>query len=449
MEKNTASKLKGQLRETQEELRQLQRAILPLPEPQQLYEKIVSQCFGNYACTAAVTRFEDRVRRLRFADIDYHERYHALELLDHEVDHLRSQILFCRSQLRTLFSLPPLLIAMKKISKECWKTLIRQTPEVAEDKPLLMDPETIEAVITDHLQTLGELRSMLKDIRAEVDNEKDKADGPSKENAMQREPAERCEQEEVRREDENDIIQENTNFMEGVNDHINEPDNDDAQNEDNGRGLEDHQEDEPEYQGRAEHIEAEVRSLDDGMTDLRDIIRELENEPTCPARNFEHGQIDRPHERFMRCAFCGAEGSHYSDSCTVVPEATARREVVHDRRACEMCLEWYCARNTACPKYRTRCYYCREYGHHSSLCGFPERSGLRSKSSDIDVHCDEIDYVTMQLLRLNESEDVNGLGKFESENERKRSFFYEEKQKHSKISHGFQSKRFLALEGGV
>ncbi|KIH66051.1 hypothetical protein ANCDUO_03620 [Ancylostoma duodenale] len=76
METNTASKLKAQLSEVQEELRQLQRAIPPLPEPQQLYEKI----------------------------------------------------------LRTLFSLPHLLIAMKKISKECWKTLMRQTPEVAEDE---------------------------------------------------------------------------------------------------------------------------------------------------------------------------------------------------------------------------------------------------------------------------------------------------------------------------
>ncbi|RCN23626.1 hypothetical protein ANCCAN_30687, partial [Ancylostoma caninum] len=284
---------------------------------------------------------------------------------------------------------------MKKISKECWKTLMRQTPEVAEDVPLLMDPETIEVVITDHLRTLEELRSMLKDIRAEVDNEKDKARQSferevrekfeelrrammeSKDavvSAMQSKPAERREREQVRREDENDIIQENVDFMEGVNDDINEPDQEDVQNKDNGRGMEDHQEDEPEYQRRAEHIEAEIRSLDDAMADLRDIIRELENEPTCPARNFEHGQIDRPHERFMRCAFCGAEGSHYSDSCTVVPEATARRDVVHDRRVCEMCLEWNCARNTSCPKYRTRCYYCREYGHHSSLCGFPERS---------------------------------------------------------------------------
>ncbi|KAL6738615.1 hypothetical protein Aduo_012144 [Ancylostoma duodenale] len=160
MEKNTASKLKGQLRETQEELRQLQRAILPLPEPQQLYEKIVSQCFGNYACTAAVTRFEDRIMKLIIS---------------------ARKFSFVALSCALSFPFPPLLIAMKKISKECWKTLIRQTPEVAEDKPLLMDPETIEAVITDHLQTLGELRSMLKDIRAEVDNEKDKADGPSKE----------------------------------------------------------------------------------------------------------------------------------------------------------------------------------------------------------------------------------------------------------------------------
>ncbi|RCN46846.1 hypothetical protein ANCCAN_07165 [Ancylostoma caninum] len=347
METNTASKLKTQLREAQEELRQLQKAIPPLPEPQQLCEKIASQYFDNYACTTAVTRLEDRVRRLRFADIAYHQRSHALELLDHEVDRL--QFLFCRSQLRTLFSLPPLLIAMKKISKECWKTMMCQTPEVAENEPLLMDPETIEVVITDHLKTLEELRSMLKDIRAEVDNEKDKARQSFERedavvSAMQSKPAERREREQVRREDENDIIQENVNFIEGVNDDINEPDQDDAQNEDNGRGMEDHQEDEPEYQRRAEHIEAEAST------------------------------IDRPHERFMRCAFCGAEGSHYSDSCTVVPEATARRDVVHDRRVCEMCLEWNCARNTSCPKYRTRCYYHRKYGHHSSLCGFPERS---------------------------------------------------------------------------
>ncbi|KIH66052.1 hypothetical protein ANCDUO_03621 [Ancylostoma duodenale] len=97
-------------------------------------------------------------------------------------------------------------------------------------------------------------------------------------NAMQREPAKRREREEVRRGDENDIIQENAIFMEGVNDDINEPDSEDAQNEDNGRGMEDHQAEEPEYQRRVKHIEAELHSLDDAMADLQDIILEVENE---------------------------------------------------------------------------------------------------------------------------------------------------------------------------
>ncbi|WKX97507.1 hypothetical protein Q1695_013289 [Nippostrongylus brasiliensis] len=53
-----------QLRELQRELRQLKQAIPPLPEPQQLYDRIVQQCHDNHEYTETTTQLEQRLRHL-------------------------------------------------------------------------------------------------------------------------------------------------------------------------------------------------------------------------------------------------------------------------------------------------------------------------------------------------------------------------------------------------
>ncbi|KAK6017163.1 hypothetical protein OSTOST_17350, partial [Ostertagia ostertagi] len=159
-----------ELHQTKRGLERLQRAIPPLPQPQKLYDKIVSLCFDHHSCTEAVTSLEKKVRRLSLSSKPFKERLLEIDSFVLEVDNLRLQFLYCRSQLRTLYSVPPLLIALDKMSREFWESLMNQPQEVDGDEPLLMDLKLIENVTSDHLETLCTLRSDLNNFRKEAEN---------------------------------------------------------------------------------------------------------------------------------------------------------------------------------------------------------------------------------------------------------------------------------------
>uniref|UniRef100_W6NQH2 CCHC-type domain-containing protein n=1 Tax=Haemonchus contortus TaxID=6289 RepID=W6NQH2_HAECO len=127
-------------------------------------------------------------------------------------------------------------------------------------------------------------------------------------------------------------------------------------------------------ENRIRIIGGRIRSLEQAVLNFDTLIRQLQEEPTCPPRRRHHGRISREQERFMRCAFCGVAGEHYSDSCTEVVTARDRRDSVVAQDRCEMCLERFCAQDETCSKYYTKCYHCRRQGHHSALCTFPEHS---------------------------------------------------------------------------
>ncbi|KAK6038898.1 hypothetical protein COOONC_23597 [Cooperia oncophora] len=125
-------------------------------------------------------------------------------------------------------------------------------------------------------------------------------------------------------------------------------------------------------------IETEIQQLEQSCTDFRAIIEELRDQPTCPRRRFARGAIRREDERTMQCVFCAAVGQHYSDSCTEISSVFVRRRMTEVKGRCEECLET-CMRGEDCPKHYTRCYYCREFGHHSALCYLPEQSEQRAE----------------------------------------------------------------------
>lgn len=123
-------------------------------------------------------------------------------------------------------------------------------------------------------------------------------------------------------------------------------------------------------------IEEEIRNVQQAIRNFDDIISQLENERTCPPRRFHQGRIHRVEERFMKCAFCEARGTHYSGSCPEVRGAEERRRVVAEKGLCNCCLEKLCGRALLCKKYHTICYHCRDVGHHSALCRLPEFSDM-------------------------------------------------------------------------
>ena len=111
------------------------------------------------------------------------------------------------------------------------------------------------------------------------------------------------------------------------------------------------------------------------IQDLNLLIEELENEQTCRPRSFYRGEV-KSIERNMRCAFCEAIGSHYSDSCWEVATARERRQLLADKKKCELCLEIICCGGKLCRKYGQPCFHCHRTEHYSALCSLPEESPI-------------------------------------------------------------------------
>lgn len=120
-------------------------------------------------------------------------------------------------------------------------------------------------------------------------------------------------------------------------------------------------------------IEANIRNVQQALSNSEGIIRGLEEQYVCPPRNFDHDRIDRSQDGYMKCAFCEAVGTHYSDSCTNIRDANSRRQAITDANKCILFLEYVCSRDRTCKKYNTLCFHCRQLGHHSALCELHER----------------------------------------------------------------------------
>ncbi|KIH44539.1 hypothetical protein ANCDUO_25435 [Ancylostoma duodenale] len=160
-------------------------------------------------------------------------------------------------------------------------------------------------------------------------------------------------------EEERNIIRDNERFIEGLD------------------AMEEEEEEEPEDEEAlrlaARQIENEIHQTEQGVLDLEDIVNSLDQEQTCAPRNYERGAIQRDDERTLHCVYCGRIGDHYSDSCIAHRNIMERRVILDAQRRCRCCLEIEFSHHV-CRKANLPCYHCRERGHHSSLCDFPERS---------------------------------------------------------------------------
>lgn len=91
----------------------------------------------------------------------------------------------------------------------------------------------------------------------------------------------------------------------------------------------------------------------------------------------------------MKCAFCRAEGEHFSDACTLWRSGDARRNIVRSMGYCKFCLE-IDHEEAECGLKEKVCWYCsRVIGtafevlipedgrfHHRSLCNVPDKKPL-------------------------------------------------------------------------
>uniref|UniRef100_A0A0N4X991 Uncharacterized protein n=1 Tax=Haemonchus placei TaxID=6290 RepID=A0A0N4X991_HAEPC len=257
-----------------------------------------------------------------------------------------------------------------------------------------MDMETIEIVISDHLQTLTSLHDTLANLRLNVQNTKDQEtlafenyvrstlskleqltmdektnvvdSAHSRERKPDLEHDNVGEREGIQMiQEEYDIIERNTSFMEGIE----EPEEEAERGDGKSVGAEEDSVDDflndlmEEDDGAVSRIQLELRNTEQAILDFDGLLRHLERERLCAPppprpRRYDQGHIDKAH-RFMRCAFSKAFGHHYSDSCTVVRGVASRNQLVESNRRFKQCLEVICVRGLACKKNLTTFFYCR------------------------------------------------------------------------------------------
>ncbi|KAK6764832.1 hypothetical protein RB195_024959 [Necator americanus] len=128
-------------------------------------------------------------------------------------------------------------------------------------------------------------------------------------------------------------------------------------------------------------------SVFDRASQLGDKITQME-------RDLEYFPFTDPGDRCaglqttMRCAFCDAEGEHFSDACPMFRSGDERFDITRAKRWCTFCIG-DCPRNVPCRLRERQCWYCtrvkdtifaalrpRDNGHHRSLCNVPDKRHL-------------------------------------------------------------------------
>ncbi|KAK6042874.1 hypothetical protein COOONC_19620 [Cooperia oncophora] len=180
-------------------------------------------------------------------------------------------------------------------------TLQQYTNTSGKKFPLPTSQKAIERILTDQEEVIKELFTKIKDIRAEcllqeryrqdvsnkricdslkeIKEELDQLRGSLQDNRDGRV----SESEQAR-------IAENVEFMESVQEEQPQPPDEEK-----------------------ESIFEEIHHLEQELKQVHNKIRELAALRRCRPRQYEEG-ITREEETTMRCAFCFAEGRHYSDS---------------------------------------------------------------------------------------------------------------------------------------
>ncbi|CAJ0603132.1 unnamed protein product [Cylicocyclus nassatus] len=194
--------------------------------------------------------------------------------------------------------------------------------------------------------------------------------------------------------------------MEDPREHQNEEANAHKSQEDTQNEEEEAQyEEDIEPDLRIPALKLEMHQNEQAIANLTLIIDELEDKRMCRPRKFQRGAIQRTNEFNMRRAFCEAIGAHDSDSCTTHPTAQERKEILLAKARCEYCLDIICAGGALCRKYEERCYHCQKRGHHSTLCGLPEKSDeiaaqLRQAKDARRIHMARVQEIKEEIWRL-------------------------------------------------
>ncbi|KAK6023418.1 hypothetical protein OSTOST_10796, partial [Ostertagia ostertagi] len=399
----------------QRKYKRLVHALPPLPSPTRLYKKIVNCCRHLHKTTRNMSTLMERIKNLWKSQEDWKEKLVELQLIETLTEKTLLEFKLIRTELRTLFAVPPLLIATDIISENNWKAIISQTQFDEEENSILTKHETIETVIEDQMEILHEQQSILNDYRRMLQEEERKATRTFQTTVLAslNQLRETLEQESHLEKDSKpsteilmDIKEEITTLLQNsMRKNTRSTLDDEAEhwagegNDNRYKELPSRDEDDEMY-SETERINAEYMEGVQDMTEdelngdsvttpnqlwkeriwndleeaerevkkMENIVYELDMEPTCNPRDYRKGIIQREDERGMVCTFCGKVGEHYSDSCEAYPSSKERLKIVEAEDLCKTCLR------INSENHGLRCFHCNEYGHHSALCELPEKS---------------------------------------------------------------------------
>ncbi|EYB81942.1 hypothetical protein Y032_0371g141 [Ancylostoma ceylanicum] len=353
-----------ELRRTKHDLKRLRSAIPRLMRPEELLDHIVTKCRDVMLYSSIVDKLHHDVPFFSTSSERWGELERDAQILELKAENCEIRFLYLRHSLRTLFATAPLLIATGKTSEAAWETMLEQ-PQMYYDAEgrgheLPMQQETIEKIIADQLMSINDLHTTLRNIRStilceerahqESNLEKVAASINTVHNAI----------EELKRKVDSQPM--NNSCCEA---EVDDPARRGDDQMDTSQAVEEipaHDRDTLNFLRRT--LEAKIHVLE-----IR--IGVLEKELPCRPRAFVNG-LDRSSEKRMRCVFCGARGSHYSDSCGKVRDGKRRKLLLRKEKRCITCLELECMENESCPKFWTRCFHCGQMGHHSAVCDQPD-----------------------------------------------------------------------------
>ncbi|KAK6038333.1 hypothetical protein COOONC_24162 [Cooperia oncophora] len=164
------------LRRAESQLRAIKRALPPLPTADELYEKIVNYCLEFYDCTREVSPLEQSFNNLRISHEPLDSRIHTAQHLESRAHLLQLRLVFVRTQLRTLFTLPPVMVAMDQMKEEEWDTLINRRHKTIHNESFVVRLDVIATAAADQLQAISSLLSALSSVRSAYQDEKKEED---------------------------------------------------------------------------------------------------------------------------------------------------------------------------------------------------------------------------------------------------------------------------------
>ncbi|KAK6030989.1 zinc knuckle [Ostertagia ostertagi] len=376
--------------------RRLRQAIPQLPKPTQLYKKIVQSCRHLHDTTASTRTLLSRIENLRNSQEDWKERLAELQIVETLREKTVMEFMLIRTELRTLFSIPPLLMALDGVSESNWRAIISQPQYDHQGNTILTRQSAIEAVIEDQLRVLDEGQAHLNEYRSLLQKEDRKESQQFQStvltllNLVQETIKEGLEK---ATEDSTKAIwtavhetasatreiltvtcsgtQTNSAFQDCAGEGIRMSQGTVSEEDSKSQSSEDvpnaHERDETRrIQQNAEFMEGvqemdeeedldssksgwsqrkearweirqEIQQIEDEIEKLEAVVYELDMEPTCDPRDFAKGLIRKKEDKKLPCSFCGRVGHHYSDSCASYTNFWDRRYIANAQQLCTIC----------------------------------------------------------------------------------------------------------------